>query len=522
MAARPPAVEFVVDFLDAILTIATPTIDFVHVLGRVGKMGRDELRIVLRCAPGETDDLGLVDHSTLRILPRSLGISSRRPGTSSRMRGRPACGKRPQPGKIPHRGTADTARCAARRRLEGKLALDSMRNGKEAGVSADEGHEHFVLASLILARCRTRGRTRAIADLAKIGGLEVLADPSRREAVRTLLPGRLGRELTSARLRRCAEREIAMAHEQGWTLLADRIPGYPALLRSIGSPPIVLSLAGDPKTLAGPMVAIVGSRRPSSYGEKVAKRLASQLAERGLVVVSGLARGIDAAAHRGALEAGGRTVAVLATGLDRVYPPEHHELAARITESGALLSEFPPGSSPKRDHFPRRNRIVSGLSLGVVVVEAAQRSGSLITAGSALEQGREVFAVPGRIDDPFAAGTLDLLCEGAKIVRDAEDVVSQLAVEARWLLEPSADHLPRETSEPRAHSSLQLIPPDAGEEGKLIMKIFDAQAEVNVDEVLDRLDLPTDDVLAALFALEIAGLLTSKPGGWYARSGDSR
>ena len=201
---------------------------------------------------------------------------------------------------------------------------------------------------------------------------------------------------------------------------------YPARLQEIASAPPVLYVRGRMEPGDDAAVAIVGSRRATAYGEAVARELAGELARRGITIVSGLARGIDAAAHRGALDAGGTTLAVLGSGLDEIYPPEHRELAAEVTTSGALLSEFPLGTAPLRLHFPRRNRIISGLSLGVVVVEAGVKSGALITAHHALEQGREVFAVPGRVHAQYSEGSNRLIKAGAKLVESWEDVLVEL------------------------------------------------------------------------------------------------
>ena len=198
-------------------------------------------------------------------------------------------------------------------------------------------------------------------------------------------------------------------------------PGYPPLLAEITDPPGRLHVRGS--LPAGPMIAIVGSRRATPYGRRAAERLAAELARAGLVVVSGLARGIDAAAHRGAMTGGGLTVAVLATGLDRIYPPEHAALAGEIAEHGALVTEAEAGTPPLPSRFPVRNRIISGLSRGLVVVEAAERSGALITARLALEQGRDVFAVPGSIENPLTAGTHALIRDGATLVHTTEDVL---------------------------------------------------------------------------------------------------
>jgi DNA processing protein len=212
----------------------------------------------------------------------------------------------------------------------------------------------------------------------------------------------------------------------GVSVLTERDPAYPDALRAIHDPPKALYVRGLPVPMVQPAVAIVGSRGSSRYGLECAERLASELALRGISVVSGLARGIDAAAHRGALKGGGRTIAVLGSGLSEIYPPEHRALAEDIAASGWLVSEYPMATLPMPYNFPRRNRIISGLSLGVVVVEAASRSGALITADFALEQGRDVFAVPGPVTAVTSQGTHSLLKQGARLVTSVDDILDEL------------------------------------------------------------------------------------------------
>jgi DNA processing protein len=214
--------------------------------------------------------------------------------------------------------------------------------------------------------------------------------------------------------------------EAGLSVIVWGDPDYPAPLQQISSAPPVLYVRGQLEREDVQAVAIVGSRRATAYGEAVARELAGELARRGLTIVSGLARGIDAAAHAGAIEAGGRTLAVLGSGLDQLYPPEHRALADAVAGAGALLTEFPLGTPPLRLHFPQRNRIISGLSLGVVVVEAGLGSGALITADHALDQGREVFAVPGRVHARYSEGSNRLIKAGAKLVESWEDVLAEL------------------------------------------------------------------------------------------------
>ena len=237
-------------------------------------------------------------------------------------------------------------------------------------------------------------------------------------------PAERGRRVADAREH--AARAVERAASAKIAALPWFHPTYPALLREIVDPPIVLWLVGAAACLSEPAVAIVGSRRATPAGIAVARRIGRGLAEAGLVVVSGLARGIDGAAHQGALDAGGRTVAILGCGADVVYPPEHASLAKRVAEAGALVSEFPPCTPPLPRHFPLRNRIISGLSRAVVVIEASDRSGSLITARAALDQGRDVLAVPGNVASGRYSGCHALIKDGAPLVETVEDVLNEL------------------------------------------------------------------------------------------------
>jgi DNA processing protein len=263
-------------------------------------------------------------------------------------------------------------------------------------------------------------------------------------------------------------------------------------------------VAGAHSLLERPMVAIVGARNASVNGRTLAKRLAADLGRAGLVVASGLARGIDAAAHEGALATG--TVAVMAGGLDVVYPPEHGALFHEVVATGAAVSEMPPGTQPQASHFPRRNRIVSGLALGVVVVEAAPRSGSLITARMAAEQGREVFAVPGSPLDPRARGTNGLLRDGATLVESAEDVLAALA-----------DLLRRPLGEGRRSAYLAPSggPPDERSLARARQGVIDAlgAAPVGVDDIVRHLGIEMPVLQMALLELELAGRVERHPGG---------
>jgi DNA processing protein len=283
---------------------------------------------------------------------------------------------------------------------------------------------------------------------------------------------------------------------------------YPSLLAELVDAPIVLYVRGDPEVLADPQVAVVGSRNPTPGGRETTVELVRQLAACGLTVTSGLALGIDGAAHEAALTAG-RTTAVLGTGPDRVYPAVHRDLARRIVERGALVSELPPGSPAAGRNFPRRNRIISGLSLGTLITEAALGSGSLITARCALEQGREVFAVPGSIRNPMARGCHALIRSGAKLVETAQDILEELAP----LLKPAlAEASPAAAPAPAPDSAPGLDPDYA----RLLAAV--GHDPVTADEVIRRVGLPAQSVASMLLLLELEGYVLSLPGGRYCRT----
>jgi DNA processing protein len=281
-------------------------------------------------------------------------------------------------------------------------------------------------------------------------------------------------------------------------------PAYPPLLRQIPQPPLALFAMGDPDLLGLPQLALVGARAASAQGVENAQAFAGELARRGLTVTSGLALGIDAAAHRGALGAGGFTVAVCGNGLDRVYPARNRALAHGIAEKGLLVSEFPIGVPPLPEHFPRRNRIISGLSLGVLVVEAARESGSLITARLAAEQGREVFAIPGSIHNPMARGCHALLREGAKLVETVDDILAELAP-----LLPAAAAAGTNPAAPDA------APPQDPLQARVLAAL--GYETVGLESLVERLGLPVAQIGAALVALELEGRVAAGPGDTFTR-----
>ncbi|MBK7251795.1 MAG: DNA-protecting protein DprA [Gammaproteobacteria bacterium] len=283
---------------------------------------------------------------------------------------------------------------------------------------------------------------------------------------------------------------------------------YPPLLAEIRDAPPVLFVRGSIAALSSPQLAIVGSRNPTTTGRSTAREFARWFAEAGLTITSGLALGIDAASHAGALAGGGLTVAVCGTGLDSVYPPENAALAERIVASGALVSELPPRSPPLRHHFPRRNRLISGLAHGVLVVEAARGSGSLHTARAAGEQGREVFAIPGSIHSPLSRGCHKLIREGAKLVEEAADVLAELKIS---LISQSLAHAGR-PPDPTSPQSDEL-----DKDYKILLDALGFEP-AGIDSLVERTSLPSESVASMLLILELEGRVEPRPGGRYCRT----
>jgi DNA processing protein len=290
-----------------------------------------------------------------------------------------------------------------------------------------------------------------------------------------------------------------------WQLLRPEDPRYPVLLGAIASPP-ALWVRGALESDDALAIAIVGSRRPTAYGLHVAERLAADLAARGVTIVSGLARGIDSAAHRGALGAGGRTLAVLGHGVDVVYPPENRSLLREVEARGALLSQFAPGTPPRPYHFPARNRTLAGLVLGVVVVEAAERSGALITAGFAADHGREVFAIPGKITSDQSLGTNRLLQDGAKLVIRWTDVVQELPPPWRHAVQAETPSAPSDGPAP------------GSDEGRML-GILETDAAQHIERLIARTGMDAARAGAILTTLELAGRVRQLGGQrWVATS----
>ncbi|GAB0119699.1 DNA-processing protein DprA [Acidisoma sp. 7E03] len=305
------------------------------------------------------------------------------------------------------------------------------------------------------------------------------------------------------------EDEIAATHRLGGRFLMPHMADYPVLLARISDPPPALAVLGNPACLSGRAAGVVGSRNASSNGRHIAADIAAGLAVAGITVVSGMARGIDAAAHEAALQtAGGVTVAAVAGGLDRPYPLHHAALQTQIAERGAVVTEAPLGTEPQARHFPRRNRVIAGLALGIVVVEAARQSGSLITARLALENGREVFAVPGSPLDPRTQGSNDLIRQGAALVENAADVLALLPEGSTDLLSMSADSRDAETVREEPPAS-----PEAVERARHTLLPLLSFAPTSVDDLLRRCQFTERAALvAALLELELGGFVESLPG----------
>jgi DNA processing protein len=329
--------------------------------------------------------------------------------------------------------------------------------------------------------------------------------------------------------------DAAWLDAPGHDLLTFDDERYPALLRDTPSPPAALWVDGDPDVLWQPQIAVIGSRNPTAGGRDNARNFAVELSRRGLTVTSGMASGIDSLAHGAALDAGGYTVAVAGTGLDSVYPASSRLLAERIRAQGALVSEFPPGTPARRQHFPSRNRIISGLSLGVLVIEAGLRSGTLITARLAAGQGREVFALPGSIHNPMAKGCHRLIRDGARLVENVDDVMQELASLAGELAGRLGDRLAEEAADrpsglDMSPASRKLTPRNKGAFPDADARPWETDPEYRalwaclgfdpkpVESIIRQTGLTAPAVSAMLLMLELRGMVEAHPGGGYSRT----
>jgi len=299
-------------------------------------------------------------------------------------------------------------------------------------------------------------------------------------------------------------RKIANCRLLNWTE-----PEYPRTLLQIYDPPVLLYVRGDVQVLNLPSLSIVGTRRPTLYGTQMAQRLGRELAARGLVIVSGLARGIDAIGHQGALEANGRVIGVLGTGIDVCYPKENKKLYEKVLDRGAIITEFPLRTHPAPENFPIRNRIVAGMPLGVVVIEGAQYSGSLITARLAMEFGREVFGVPGNVTQPVSFAPNQLIKQGAKLVTNAEDVIEELPTPVRAALV--------QAEQPEAEQRNLLAAASLSGSEKKLYELLNADEPKPIDDIVERSGLNSSEVLATLFNLEMKGIIRQLPGKQFSK-----
>nr|VFK17874.1 MAG: DNA protecting protein DprA [Candidatus Kentron sp. LFY] len=360
---------------------------------------------------------------------------------------------------------------------------------------------------LALVRAPRLGNVRLRALLAKLPDIESIfqADIAQLTALGL---GKKTREYIKAPDWSAIHKDMEWLRQPDHHLLTLEDKDYPSRLLEIPDPPALLFARGDPKILAHPQIAIVGSRNPTPTGQEIAFDFARELARMGFVITSGLATGIDGAAHRGAIAGGGRTIAVMGTGIDRVYPARHRQLGLDIVRNGACISEFPLGTPPLAGHFPLRNRIISGLGLGILVVEATTRSGSLITARLAAEQSREVFAIPGSIHNPLSRGCHMLLRQGAKLVESASDILEEIGPQ-------DILPLPETGTEPDAE------PPRDSELDAEYRSLLDNLGfePTSMDVLVERTGFTVEAISSMLLTLELGGLVASVPGGRYSRTG---
>jgi DNA processing protein len=348
---------------------------------------------------------------------------------------------------------------------------------------------------LAISRVPYIGPARIERLLQTFGSLSVAWSAPQADLRMALEPRSLS-ELLAARSRIDPAGELARLARSGIRAVHPGHPSYPRLLAEISGRPSVLYVRGELAPADDTSIAIVGTRRATPYGRQSAERIAAELAQAGVTVVSGLARGVDAAAHRAALEAGGRTIAVLGSGPDVIYPTEHRRLAEQILESGAILSELPPGAKPDAQNFPARNRIVSGMTLGTTIIEAPSRSGALITASFAADQGREVFVIPGSIFAQTAEGTNALLRDGARLVRDGADILEDLGLAGVSGPVLTQSQMSLDENERRLLAAL-------GKEAR------------HIDELAEEAELPAATVSALMLTMELKGLVRNHGAQYY-------
>ena len=386
----------------------------------------------------------------------------------------------------------------------------------EALAVCSKPSESLALHWLALALTPRLGPTRARRLVEHFGGVHNIFRASLTELEATGIQTVSAQSLGTGQSMELAQDEMGRVAAAGVTVVCLDDSTYPAQLKQIYDPPLVLYVRGNVDAIAQPGIAVVGTRHPTPYGLGMAERLACDLANRGLVIFSGLARGVDAAAHRGAIHAKGKTVAVFGTGVDVVYPKEN----SRITEQmlalgGALISEFPMSTFAAPQNFPIRNRIISGISIGVLVVEAAEYSGTRITSRCALEQNREVFAVPGNVTNKNSWGPNTLIKQGAKLTATWEDVWEELPTAVRLALTPASDDESQAGKTASLFGESELPPHE-----RKILKLLKADEATHIDEIVEllELDMSSSEIFAALFELELAGKVKQMPGKNFVKS----
>jgi DNA processing protein len=387
----------------------------------------------------------------------------------------------------------------------------------EAAVRVDPSAELQTLHWVALSLTQGLGPTRIRRLVERFGNVKAIFDATLTELEATGIQAVSAQSLGTGKSLELAQEEIGKAVAAGIQILHCEDPAFPVRLKQIYDPPVILHVRGNVSALSQPGVAVVGTRHPTPYGMGMAERLSCDLAARGLCIFSGLARGVDSSAHRGVIHAKGRTVAVFGTGVDVVYPRENQRIADQILSlGGALVSEFPMGQFAAPQNFPIRNRIISGMAIGVLVVEAAEYSGTRITARCALEQGRDVFAVPGNVTNKNSWGPNTLLKQGAKLVATWEDVWEELPTDVRLALEPAQGD---ESSE-GATASLFIDEGNSSPHERRILKILKADESMQIDEIVERLEpeLSSSEIFAALFELELSGKVKQLPGKNFVKS----
>jgi len=383
----------------------------------------------------------------------------------------------------------------------------------ETAVSPASTH---TLEWLALSLTPGLGPTKARKIVEHFGSPEAVFRASLTELESAEIQAVSAQSIATGKSAEVAREELARASDLGVIVLSMDDAFYPTRLKEIYDPPAILYIRGNPEALNKPGVAVVGTRHPTPYGSGMAERLACDLAAQGLVIISGMARGVDTAGHRGAISAKGKTVAVFGTGVDVIYPKENSRLSEQILAfGGALVSEFPLGTFAAPQNFPIRNRILSGMSLGVLVVEAAEYSGTRITARLALEQNRDVFAVPGNVTNKNSWGPNTLIKQGAKLVATWEDVWEDLPTEVRLALTPATP------SESRSASSASLFPDDGlPPHERRLLSLLKADEATHIDELIEKLEseMSSSEIFAALFELELNGKVKQMPGKNFVKS----